>query len=330
MMENRLRRAARSLDQLNPVPPPLDRLIARRRHRRIAGGAIGAVAVVLAVLLPVGLLSGSRDAGHVFVGPAGTTTVPAPVSTTSVPSSTSTSLTVPSTSVPPTSTPAAPLTQAGVVADLPVVVCPTSVGIASTVVPPPPSEMPVTVPASLGSRLAVYRDRLGRVEVLAPRGWSCTAIDAADGSAATAAYPEGETVPSSWSAGWSLPADSSVTAVIGSETSACAGCTLGQACPLFVAAAAAFQSQFGRNCPTTRPSAETVSSVSSGVDDFTDPPGVTGSGMPSGGRYAAYGVMTYYPGSLDGSWMETCTLPSTDRQTCTTALDDFLASYGTE
>jgi hypothetical protein len=66
------------------------------------------------------------------------------------------------------------------------------------------------------------------------------------------------------------------------------------------------------------------------VTGLADSPtaGVTGDGNPSGGRYAANGVMTYYSGNPDGSWVETCTLPAASKDLCTTTLNYFVASYG--
>jgi hypothetical protein len=72
----------------------------------------------------------------------------------------------------------------------------------------------------------------------------------------------------------------------GSEV-ACVGCALSQACPLFTAAATAYQSQFLMNCPVVRPSTESVVPLSGSVVSFSDPPGTSGSGYPSGGVYPA-------------------------------------------
>ena len=188
--------------------------------------------------------------------------------------------------------------------------------------------MSVTVPGGSAAGLAVYTDTRGGMRLLGPRGWSCSAMYGADGSGGVVVSPPGEFVPSNWGAGWQLPAGSSVQAIIGSQTSACMGCGEGQACPLFGTAAKDFQANFQRPCPASRPTGETTTRLSSGVMAFADPAGVTGDGIPSGGRYAANGVMTYYPGNSAGSWVETCTLPAASKDVCTTTLNDFLASYG--
>jgi hypothetical protein len=209
--------------------------------------------------------------------------------------------------------------------DLPVVSCPTTFGVPPTSAPALPALRPVAVPAGMAARLSVYADTEARMELVAPRGWSCTAIDAADGSGGVAVYPRGEKLPKGWSDKWSLARTSAVSAVIGLQTSACYGCTLGQACRVFPAAAAAMRGF--PPCPA-RPAAEKVTPVAAGIAGFVDPPGTAGDGVPSGGQYSARGVMTYHPRSADGSWMETCTLPSAQTTECTSVLAAFLTWYG--
>src|SRR6202042_2921458 len=110
---------------------------------------------------------------------------------------------------------------------------------------------------------------------------------------------------------------SSPVAISGSETSACVGCTLAQACRLFPSAAKDLRSALGEACPARPPAAETVVSIAAGIEGFEDPPGVKGDGQPSGGPYPANGVMTYHPSAPDGSWQETCTLPASETDVCT-------------
>jgi serine/threonine protein kinase len=207
-------------------------------------------------------------------------------------------------------------TAAGLVtASLPVVSCPTSLGIDHPAVPLPRSR-PVKVPKVLAAGLSVYGDNQGVMEVLGPRGWSCTAAIGADGSGGVTVYPPG--------AGPSSP-----VAIDGSQTSACVGCTLGQACTLFPSAAKAYRSQFGQACPTRPPAAETVVPIAAGIVAFQDPPGVKGDGQPSGGQYQASGVMTYPPSAQDdGSWLETCTMPPSEKNICTAVLNTFVSWYG--
>jgi hypothetical protein len=220
----------------------------------------------------------------------------------------------------PQAAPPAPATV-----DLPVVGCPTTFGVPPTTAPARPALRPVAVPAAMAARLSVYADTEARTELVAPRGWSCTAIDATDGSGGVAVYPHGEKLPREWSSDWPLARTSAASAVIGLQTSACYGCTLSQACRVFPAAAAAIRGYLP--CPA-RPAAEKVTPIAAGIAGFVDPPGTAGDGVPSGGQYSARGVMTYHPRSADGSWMETCTLPAADAAECTAILTNFLTWYG--
>jgi hypothetical protein len=190
----------------------------------------------------------------------------------------------------------------------------------------------------MATRLSVYADRLGVMELVGPKGWSCTAFFGADGSGGIAVYPHAETVPRTWTEAWPLAGGSAATAVVGLETSACYTCTLGQACRLFASAASTLKSYLGRQTCPARPDAEKVTTVGAGIKQFEDPARTKGTGVPSGGRYPANGVMTYHPGASAGSWMETCTLPASDGPAsdgpasdgpaCTAALNTFISWYG--
>jgi hypothetical protein len=196
-------------------------------------------------------------------------------------------------------------------ARLAVVVCPTALGISQ----PGHVRLPATVelaPAGAGGGLAAYTDVRGWMTVIAPRGWRCSADYGADGSGGVIAFPPG--------AGAASP-----RAIIGGETSACVGCTLGQACPLFRTAAAEQQSLYGLHCSTPR--GETVVRLGPTVVAFADPPYVKGDGHPSGGPYPANGVMTYVGLRGRGSWIETCTLAPSQHHVCTVILDDFVRRY---
>jgi hypothetical protein len=205
---------------------------------------------------------------------------------------------------------------------VPLVTCQTTLGVSVSTPKALATSVTVSLPPGMGAQLAVYSDEEGYMMLLAPRGWSCGAGYGADLSGGVSVFPAGERPPSG-----KLPASSPFQEVNGSETSACYTCGLGQACPLFSSAAKTFKSYLGRDCPTTRPAAETVVSLRTGLVAFADPAGVSGDGVPSGGRYPANGVMTYSPHSSDGSWMETCTMPPADKGLCTAILDYFVNAY---
>jgi len=123
-------------------------------------------------------------------------------------------------------------------ASIPLVICPTTFGIPS---PPAPVRQPARVtvdpPPAAASDLAACSDDLGQMRLIAPRGWACAALYGADGRGGVALYPTGQALPSSWWRDhWRASVGSTVAAVVGTETSACLGCSLDQACPLFSAA----------------------------------------------------------------------------------------------
>lgn len=283
--------------------------------------AVVAVAVALGVILtlvltPPGSRAPRRHQRH-EPSPSSTSTT-----TTIAPSTTSTA--APTTTTPPGGPP--------VPVAVPVVVCPTTFGAGT----PPPASLPASrtlaVPGDLAGEVALYSDDHGLMMLLGPAGWQCQAMYGADGSGRVVVYPTGASAPSG-----QAYARSDAQAVIGSETSACFSCTFGQACPLFPAAASVYdQSGINPAGCWTRPAAETVVPLSVGVVSFRDPPGVVGDGIPSGGPYAANGVMTFYPGpspgtaSPDGSWLDTCTLPAAQTALCTAALNQFVSDYGSE
>lgn len=188
----------------------------------------------------------------------------------------------------------------------------------------PPRSIALTVPADLASSLAVYVDTRGIMQLVGPRGWKCAAGYGVDGGGGITVYPLGDPTPST------APfVGSPAEAIVGSETSACVGCTEAQACPLFTSAAIAYQANYGP-CPHTRPPKEESQFVSLTAVRFTDPPGVAGDGAPSGGPYQADGAMTYNPQSENGSYIDTCTLPANDQPICDVALDAFVANYGSD
>lgn len=201
-----------------------------------------------------------------------------------------------------------------VTASLPVVSCPTSVGVVRSAVPVPRSRA-VAVPQALAGKLSVYADTQGIMELVGPKGWTCTASYGADGSGGVTVHPHGEGL-------------SPRSAIVGSQTSACVGCALEQACRLFPSADRALRSDLGQACPIRRAPAERVVRIAAGIVAFEDPPGVKGTGVLSGGQYPAHGVMTYHRSAPDGSWQETCTLPSSDKGLCTAVLNTFVSWYG--
>jgi hypothetical protein len=182
--------------------------------------------------------------------------------------------------------------------------------------------MQVAVPKDLASQLAVYSDQLGDMKLVAPQGWICSANYGADGGGGVSVYPTGEDLSTATAIS---PSDEYID---GSETSACVGCMEVQACPLFAPAAADYERDYQMTCQAP-PSTESVVPLSAGVVAFSVPVGTTGTGASTASDYPTNGVMTYYSGNDNGSWVDSCALPASEHAICTVALNRFIDWYGT-
>jgi len=215
---------------------------------------------------------------------------------------------------------------------VPLVICPTQLGIpSSTTTVPESTHIAVNVAPVSASSVAIYSDSGGIMRLIAPRGWVCSGSDNADGSGEVVVYPPTQGLPSSWREGkWRLSSNSTAEAVVGMETSACVGCTLEQACTIFPSAARSLLRQYDFSCQPARPEKELLFRITANMVSFEDPAGVAGEGVPSGGKYPADGVVTYYPHDPNGSYLETCTLPPSERDICIASLNAFLDEYGNQ
>jgi hypothetical protein len=126
--------------------------------------------------------------------------------------------------------------------------------------------------------------------------------------------PPGQAAPT----GSPLPGYQAVTAYTGGG---CVGCIATMACGLFPEAWKLFDTP-GSSCPTTSPARELITRPIPRSAIFEDPPGVAGTGDPSGGRYRALGLLVFDPGT-GGSGTDfpsalkiTCTLPDAMAQVC--------------
>jgi hypothetical protein len=214
-------------------------------------------------------------------------------------------------------------TPAPVDSRVPLVACPTSLGIPTQATVALPSFLSLRVPTSLAGRVAVYADTQDIMRLVAPRGWDCQATYGADGQGGIEVFAATEHTSSG------APFAQLAEAVAGHETSACVRCELDQACPLFTSAAQQLQSQYQQSC-SPAPAGQQATQLDTTVIAFEDPPGVAGVGKPSGGANTANGVMTYVPYSHNGSWIETCTLPPDDHALCTASLDYFVTRDGSQ
>jgi hypothetical protein len=157
--------------------------------------------------------------------------------------------------------------------------------------------------------LSAYSD--GVLLVLAPAGWNCHAVVAADGGASITI-----------AAGSTTRLTEPAITVNFADTD---GTSASLACSLFPAAAR--QLPTGVPCFARKPHRESTVLASAQTIDFTDPPRVHGDGSPSGGSDPAHGLMTFLPatGGFDGyAFTATCTLPQKQAAICRTVLDDEL------
>ncbi len=277
--------------------------------------ALVAVAVLAVTAIAIGAIALATSSNGPTKSSVATTTASHP---STVPDTTTTAASV------STTTNAGPGIGASVTVSLPVVTCPTTFGAAPQQLPTIPSFVNVSVPNNLANQLYVYTDQADIMRLVAPSGWVCKANYGADGSGGVSVYPAGQTLSAS-----PLAPDSTEAAIVGNQAGGCAGCAVAQACPLFATAAADYQTQFGGHaCPTKRSSAELVTRISASAVGFADPPGTSGSANPSGGQNTAHGVMTYHGAPNSSSWLDTCTLPATEKAICTVSLNRFIDWYG--
>jgi hypothetical protein len=214
-----------------------------------------------------------------------------------------------------------PLATAGATSTttVPVVVCPTSLGVNS---PQTPVASSARVPAS-ATGLVVYSATSGYIQILGPRNLACQAEIGADGDGEITVAPANSPNQAIGRGGVGAVADPT-----------CLGCLLTLACPFFPAAlAAARHYQYGCTAP---PFGQVTHRVSADAVLFSDPAGEYVSPrseglVPSDSPYPTKGVVVYdtytYKGYHDSTAMEAvCVLPANEQDICTVVLDEFLAT----
>ena len=195
---------------------------------------------------------------------------------------------------------------------IPVVRCATVFGVGG-----PPRHVPSSVQVSASGPthgLVAYTNT--EIFLVGPRGLRCSGLVAADGGSQVLAWAPGARKPAPHSHGVGLTLN---------IDPACAGCKADDACPFFTALA----SMLGFPCSLGVPPKELVSRPRADLALFEDPPGVAGSGWPSGGPYPANGVVGTRGSALDALvYRSTCTLPAAHHAICTESLNDVIARYG--
>jgi len=201
---------------------------------------------------------------------------------------------------------------ASTVAVLPVVRCQTQFGIPGAS-PRTPGTLTVGS-SSPTSGLAAYTNT--QIYLVGLRGMRCSGLVAVDGGSQVIAWPAGQSRPGPHARTDGLTL---------SLEPACAGCKAEDACPFFTALAR----DLGFPCTSGVPRGERVHPLRSNDVLFEDPPGVAGSGWPSGGPDPANGLVGYTGSPKNGVvYRSTCTLPAREHSLCTTSLNDVIHRYG--
>jgi hypothetical protein len=193
-----------------------------------------------------------------------------------------------------------------------VVRCPTQFGV-----PGPVRRTPATVNITSSSSTRVLVAYTNTASYLVgPRGMRCSGGVGADSTSLIVVWPRGQARPGihARTDGLTLLLDP-----------ACVGCQAGDACPFFRALAR----RLGFPCTSGIAAGERVSRPAPTLALFEDPPGVAGSGWPSGGPDPANGVVGSTGIASDVLvYRSTCTLPAREHGICTTSLNDVIRRYG--
>ena len=263
-----------------------------------AGGRVRLIGTVASVGLAVALAAcGAATVGSSRAGPPST---PAPE---------------PSSSTTPTTMPTNPFVTA-----LPVVACPTSYGAGAR-----HPFVARELPAEGGTAgLSFYSN--GLLTVLAPTGWSCSALVAADGGQRLDAYPPGG------------PDLSTTPAAPGTELVQIDGEWTGHGpgalfiCPLFPGSPAATFMHGSPPCPQAPPG-QVATPITTDVVGFQDPAGTRGTGAGSGGSLVSRGAAVYpqagspEPAGGMNVYILSCTLGAARSRLCPAVEADFLVRY---
>lgn len=197
---------------------------------------------------------------------------------------------------------------------IPEVLCPTTFALPTETVPPLPATMTATVTPDVAALVTFYDN--GALTVLGPKDWHCDATVGLDGSARMTITPPGQPTRS----GSAAPTEQALTAA---TAGTCTGCVVSMACGLFPEARN-LVGQPGQGCASTPPLGEQVTRPRPRSAVFMDPPGVAGTGDPSGGAFRAFGFLVFDPGtaaggtgrSIPSALKMTCTLPDTMAPIC--------------
>lgn len=179
---------------------------------------------------------------------------------------------------------------------------------------PPPKEMVAPIPAAAAGGLSIYVSTFG-ARLVGPEDWECAAAMGVDGGQLIGVVPPGS-ARQAWVSG---RGDAAVTARI---ESACAGCIASMICAFFPKASVV---EIYGDCPGAS-ERERVDWASPSTAIFTDPPGVEGTGVGSGGALPSVGVVSYNRWS--GARRVSCTVPTELAPYCGAMISATLAFAG--
>jgi hypothetical protein len=207
---------------------------------------------------------------------------------------------------------AAPAALASAGPTVPVVRCATMLGIKHHL-SWPSSVAVLHSPASVRGLVAYSNSQL---VLIGPAGMDCSGVIAVDGGSDLFVWQKGGRRPGQ------ATHEAALTLMI---DTACIGCEASDSCPFFTA----FAKKLGFPCTSGVPAGEQVDRASSDLVLFEDPPGLYGSGWPSGGSDPANGLVGIQTSGRNSSvYRSTCTLPQSQHAVCTVSLNDVISRYG--
>lgn len=188
-------------------------------------------------------------------------------------------------------------------ADLPTKTCPTSQGLTRPAVPlDDTTTMPVSSESLEG--FAAFTNTSGTV-LIGPDDWKCESTVAVNGGEQIALSPDGEDPFD----------DGAAEGITYYANPACQGCIADQICAVFPYAPAVVNyANMGVSCDKTKPLKEELTRIGEYAVLFEDPPGVKGTGQPSGGDVASTGMLTY--SEERGATQVSCALPDDLASAC--------------
>jgi hypothetical protein len=203
---------------------------------------------------------------------------------------------------------------------LPVISCNTTYGAGS----PPSPFVARQLPTTSSTRGVSFYSN-GRLTILAPSGWACSALVAGGGGQKLDVYPPGKPDYATELA----PKGAELVEVQGEYTGHIPGSQL--VCSLFPKSAAASEVQQdglpGPQCQT--PTGEKTSQLTPDVVAFSDPAGVAGTGTGSGGSISSIGAVMYPQLAFSATdsinvAVLSCTLPTNQAKLCRAIEGDYL------